>query len=78
MTSFNASSADAAHALAGCFLHTSRSQSREDILLLPTLLGLVGLERSGSFVELGAFNGIDFSNTLALERCAGWRMRHVD
>ena len=68
-----ASSADAAYGLASCFLNTSRSQSREDILLLPTLLGLVGLEHAGSFVELGAFNGIDFSNTIALERCAGWR-----
>ena len=58
-------------ALAHCLLWTSRSQSREDLLLIPTLLTLVGL-RPGTFVELGAYNGVDFSNTFALEKCAGW------
>ena len=28
--------------------------------------------RPGRFVELGAYTGIDFSNTLVLERCFGW------
>lgn len=59
--------------LAQCVLNTSRSQSREDILLLPTLIALVGLGFSGTFIELGAYNGLVFSNTIALEQCAGWR-----
>ena len=54
-------------------MNTSRSQSREDIILLPTLLSLAGLGKPGVFVELGANDGVTFSNTLALEACLGWR-----
>ena len=66
--------------LVRCVLDNSRSQFREDLLLLPLLLRLAegegggrGRGSNGSFVELGAYDGITASNTLALERCFGWR-----
>ena len=44
----------------------------EDVLMLPTLLaGTRG--KPGTFVELGAFDGVKFSNTLMLEKCFGWQ-----
>jgi FkbM family methyltransferase len=55
----------------GCILNNSQSQFREDLLLLPLLLGLA-LGRAGRFVEAGALDGLDISNTLVLERCFGW------
>ena len=55
-----------------CALHTSRSWKGEDFALLPLLLRVAG-SRPGRFVELGAYTGNDFSNTLVLERCFGWR-----
>ena len=54
-----------------CVLANSRSQFGEDLLLLPTLL-LLAAGRPGTFVELGAYNGVDLSNTIMLERCFGW------
>jgi len=58
------------HASARCMVAHSRSQWSEDLLLLPLLLALPVNHRT--FVELGAFNGVSLSNTLALERCFGW------
>lgn len=66
-----------------CALHESRSTGREDLLLLPLLVGVDAISRAGSgvdenshsrsrFIELGAYNGIDGSQTLMLERCFGW------
>ena len=54
-----------------CALSTSRSWKGEDFTLLPLLLRMTA-GRPGRFVELGAYTGIDFSNTLVLERCFGW------
>lgn len=47
------------------------SQFGEDLLLLPLLLN-VTLGRVGTFVELGAWDGIRLSNTYMLERCFNW------
>lgn len=60
-----------ASAAAACAVQHSRSQLGEDLLLLPTLLLLAG-GKPGTFVELGAFDGVTFSNTYMLERCFGW------
>lgn len=64
-----------------------KSQFSEDLLLLPTLMlpfpessktfqhgGLINRarHRRGSFVEIGAFDGVNKSNTFAFERCCGW------
>lgn len=51
-----------------CLLRTSRSQWGEERVLLPALLEATG-GRPGVFVELGALDGLQYSNTLALERC---------
>lgn len=58
--------------LAGCLLRESSSQFGEDLLLLPSLVEAAG-GAPGSFVEIGALDGVTFSNTIALERCLGWR-----
>ena len=54
-----------------CMRSTSRSQGLEDLALLQTLHCLAG-GRAGRYVEIGAFDGITFSNTYALEQCLGW------
>ena len=54
-----------------CVLHTSRSWKGEDGALLPLLLRMT-MGRPGRFVELGAYTGVEFSNTLVLEKCFGW------
>ena len=71
--------------LARCIMENQRSQFFEDVLLLPSLLlpwnaGRHALKASnskhrrvGSFVEIGAFDGVNKSNTYALERCCDWR-----
>ena len=48
--------------LLDCVLRHSQSQFREDLLLLPTLLEVTG-GLPGTFVELGALDGIDASNS---------------
>ena len=65
-------------------MENKQSQFGEDLMLLPTLL-LPFPERHhhtqprskhhrvGSFVEIGAFDGVNKSNTYALERCCNWR-----
>jgi FkbM family methyltransferase len=47
----------------------SKSQLGQDILAL----SLVGLGKPGYFVEFGATNGVDLSNTYMLERYYGWK-----
>ena len=59
--------------LVDCALNQSRSFKGEDLLLLPTLLGSLNGTQSGSFVELGAYDGVTHSNSYMLERCFGWR-----
>ena len=56
-----------------CELQQSKSQFREETVLLPLLLHAANLTGSRTFVEIGAFDGITYSNTLAIERCHGWR-----
>ena len=58
--------------LADCVLKTSRAYFAEDLILLPLLLVASG-RQPGSFVEIGAFDGLAFSNTFMLERCLAWR-----
>lgn len=66
-----------------CMKQQSHSQWREDIRLVQLLMCAVGLDRQGgaplrtevrvgAFVELGANNGVNHSNTFMLERCFGW------
>jgi FkbM family methyltransferase len=50
-------------------LNTSRSQLGQDVLVL----GEVGPDRIGFFVEFGATNGVDLSNTYLLETAYGWK-----
>ena len=54
-----------------CVRRRSRAQYGEDVHLLPLLLEATGGAR-GVFVEMGALDGFDKSNTFALERCLGW------
>ena len=56
-----------------CAERYSQSQYGEELMLLPHLAKIAGGERGGTFVEIGAYNGITFSNTLALEKCMGWK-----
>jgi len=58
--------------VAACLLRESRSQFGEDLLLLLSLVEAAG-GAPGSFVEIGALDGVSFSNTIALERCLDWR-----
>ena len=47
------------------------SQFGEDRKLLPTLLAAAG-SGPGTFVELGALDGVHYSNTMLLDRCFNW------
>eukprot|EP00667_Euglena_gracilis_P014554 EG_transcript_15070 len=55
-----------------CSFH---SQSGEDELLVERFFR--GL-RNGTFVEIGALDGILYSNTLYFERCLGWSGRLIE
>jgi FkbM family methyltransferase len=50
-------------------LTISKSQIRQDLMVLSTL----DFKKNGFFVEFGATNGIDLSNTHLLEKHFGWR-----
>jgi FkbM family methyltransferase len=57
---------------AGKILHlllSSKSQLRQDLFVLTEL----NFKKSGYFVEFGATNGIDLSNTYLLEKDYSWR-----
>lgn len=54
-----------------CEERNHHSQFGEDMLLSPLLRCLAGSSR-GTFVELGALDGVQKSNTVMLERCYGW------
>ena len=49
-------------------LKMSKSQLGQDIFALQQLK----FKRNGFFVEFGATNGIDYSNTLVMEKIFGW------
>jgi len=49
-------------------LGRSRSQLRQDLVVL----SLLDFKRNGYFVEFGATNGFDLSNTYLLEKDFGW------
>jgi FkbM family methyltransferase len=51
--------------------HLRRCRYGEDRKLLPTLLAAAG-SGPGTFVELGALDGIHYSNTALLDRCFDW------
>lgn len=50
-------------------LTKSKSQIRQDLMVLSTL----DFKTNGFFIEFGATNGIDLSNTYLLEKHFGWR-----
>jgi FkbM family methyltransferase len=50
------------------FIFKSKSQQWQDLFVLSEL----GFKRNGYFVEFGATNGIDLSNTYLLEKEFGW------
>lgn len=58
-------------ALVECGRRHASSQRSEDLILLPTLLR-AAFAKQGTFVELGALDGLAYSNTLLLEKCFGW------
>ena len=55
-----------------CAVEHSHAQFFEDRVLYRTLQIATHL-RSGTFVEIGAFDGVNLSNTYMLERCYDWR-----
>ena len=55
-----------------CIRSNYHSWVQEDLLLLPYLLALPPKGAKGRFVELGALDGVTWSNSLLLERCFGW------
>lgn len=64
---------EAGEACKKCALQNSKSQWREDRMLLPVLSAATnGFSHPGVFAELGAFNGVLLSNTMLYERCFGW------
>jgi len=50
------------------FAGESKSQLKQDLFVLSEL----GFKRNGYFVEFGATNGVDLSNTYLLEKKFGW------
>ena len=58
-----------AHATIQCVLENTRSA--EDLLVLPLLMR-AARRASGTFVEIGGYNGEEGSQTWLLEKCFGW------
>jgi len=54
-----------------CVQQEARSQHKEDLMVLVPLLCMRN-GGQGTFSELGAFTGVNFSNTVMLERCYNW------
>ena len=52
--------------------HGEGSANREDSVIYNRFFKGMGSEFSGTFVELGAYDGIKESNSLFFETCAGW------
>jgi len=59
--------------IADCALNHTQSFKHEDLVLLPSLYALTLERGSGTFVEIGAFDGVTGSNTFMIEKCLGWR-----
>ena len=57
--------------LASCAVEHFSSAAGQDRVLWPTLMAIT-TGRAGTFVEIGANDGITGSNTLVFERCLGW------
>ena len=60
-----------------CSKKHTKSQFGEDLLILPLLLN-VTLGQVGTFVEIGAWDGVHLSNTYMLERCFNWSTQKGD
>ena len=56
-----------------CICTHSKAQFREDCRLQKLLLSAQSPSLGGTFVELGALDGVTGSNTYALEKCLNWR-----
>lgn len=57
--------------LLSCVLASTNSQERQDLFLLPSLLHAADY-RPGLYVEIGAYDGVNMSNTYMYERCFNW------
>ncbi len=55
-----------------CAEREVQSQGLEDLRILEILLLAARLDGNRTYVELGAFDGKTYSNTIMLERCFGW------
>ena len=55
-----------------CVQREAHSQHSEDLRLLVPLLCMAAEGGPATFTELGAFTGVDLSNTVMLERCYNW------
>ena len=56
-----------------CICTHSKAQFREDCRLQKLLLSAQSPSLGGTFVELGALDGVTGSNTYALEKCLNWK-----
>ena len=55
--------------LKGLLNSCSRSQSKEDLFAVDHFFGS---KKAGTFIELGALDGVTFSNTYLFEKCLNW------